>query len=214
MTPRCGASGVVSSLWLNETRVLLVVDDDVGERAADVDAQRVTAHATYPSARSASTRSGARFAGGPKPPPPGVRTSTVAPGSTKCCVFGSTRLPAMMSSPGAPAPPPAMPAGAASGRVRSARKRDRHRRGRAAFDQHLLPVAAAEFAFAAGARAKAPVVDLHRHQLLDHLHRRRRDVARPRQHVRAVASARGAVAAVREEHVREAGCRRGDARSC
>ena len=38
-TPRCGASGVVSSLWLNEPRAW-IVDDDVGERAADVDAER------------------------------------------------------------------------------------------------------------------------------------------------------------------------------
>ena len=64
----------------------------------------------------------------------------------------------MMISPGAPAPPPAMPGGRGFGPRALGEERDRHRRGRAAFDQHFLSVAAAELAFAAGAGAEAPVV--------------------------------------------------------
>src|SRR5687768_7765135 len=65
-------------------------------------------------------------------------------------------------------------------------------------EQELLAVAAALPAGAAAAHADLLEVQAQRRELLDHLHRGRGHVARPREHVRAVLAGGGAGAAVGE----------------
>src|SRR5262249_61661166 len=71
---------------------------------------------------------------------------------------------------------------------------------RLALDQHVLSEAAAKTTLPARPGTEPLVVEEERALSLRDLHRRRRDVARPREHALAVLARRGAHAAVQEEH--------------
>src|SRR5688572_4529710 len=78
-------------------------------------------------------------------------------------------------------------------------ERDGDRLLSAQLEHDLLPGAAAIFAASAATGAQLPELDAERRKLFDHFDRRRRDVARPREHVNAVPVVRGSESAVHEE---------------
>ena len=181
-TPTCGASGVVSSLWLTETARRLVVDDDIGERAADVDAERVfslhrivashfteiadsfhwTSHDHQRGARQRSLKIAVRAIGlgalgralrrGPETAAGRRAYQHGAARPDEMLRLGIDAL-AVDQQLARRAVAAARDAGGRGFRPRAlGEKRDGDRGRSAALDQNLLAVAAAKFAVAAGAR--------------------------------------------------------------